>query len=89
MEHYRNRTDGFRDPKIKNKQVWEQIVEAMKIDGVSCFGAKECETKFKNLKRSYTRPVLIIIKFLVMTLRNVHFLKNCKNSLVMMMLLNL
>ena len=46
IEHYRNRRDGFRDPKIKNKQVWEQIAEAMKIDGVSCFGAKECETKF-------------------------------------------
>jgi len=54
IEQYRNRKDDFRDPKKKNKRVWEQIAEAMRSDGGSSFGAKECETEFKNLKRSYT-----------------------------------
>ena len=57
LELYRNKRKGFRDPKIKNKQVWEQIAEAMQSDWGSCFSAKECETKFKNLKRSYTSCV--------------------------------
>lgn len=34
--------------------MWEQIAEAMRSDRGSSFSAKECETKFKNLKRSYT-----------------------------------
>ena len=44
----------LRDPKIKNKQVREEIAEAMKAIDIPEFNAKECETKFKNLKRTYT-----------------------------------
>lgn len=32
----------------------EHVAEAMRSDGGSSFSAKECETKFKKLKRSYT-----------------------------------
>ena len=46
----------FKDINVKNKTVWEEISTALNKNGVSCT-AKMCETKIKNLKRSYVSCV--------------------------------
>lgn len=51
---YAKKKDDFRNPRIRNKDIWSDISNEMQVQGhVSC-DAKSCETKFKNLKRSYT-----------------------------------
>ena len=46
----------FKDINVKDKTVWEEISTALNKNGVSCT-AKMCETKIKNLKRSYVSCV--------------------------------
>ena len=54
IETYAMKKDDFRNPRIRNKDTWSDISSEMQAQGhVSC-EAKSCETKFKNLKRSYT-----------------------------------
>ena len=53
LEIYRQKRESFKDPKIKNKIIWDEIARIMKSKGFHECDAKACETKFKNLKRSY------------------------------------
>ena len=53
---YVERRERFKDINKKNKSLWEEISEELKKNGVF-FNAKACETKLKNLKRSYVACV--------------------------------
>ena len=53
LEIYGQKRESFKDPKIKNKIIWDEIARIMKSKGFHECNAKACETKFKNLKRSY------------------------------------
>lgn len=53
---YAERRDRFKDINTKNKSLWEEISEELQKKGV-IFSAKVCETKMKNLKRSYVACV--------------------------------
>lgn len=53
LEIYSQKRADFKDPKLKNKLIWEKIGEEMKRMGFLGCNAKACETKFKNLKRAY------------------------------------
>ena len=46
--------DDFQNPRIRNKDIWSDISNEMQAQGHVTCDAKSCETKFKNLKRSYT-----------------------------------
>lgn len=57
LEIYGQKTESFKDPKIKNKIIWDEIAKIMKSKGFHECDAKACETKFKNLKRCYVTCV--------------------------------
>ena len=54
IETYAKKKDDFRNPRIRNKDIWSDISNEMQAQGNVTCDAKSCETKFKNLKRSYT-----------------------------------
>ena len=49
---YAERRERFKDINTKNKTLWEEIRDELQKKGVF-YSAKACETKMKNLKRSY------------------------------------
>lgn len=53
---YAERRERFKDINTKNKTHWEEISEELQKKGVH-FTAKSCETKMKNLTRSYVACV--------------------------------
>lgn len=58
LDLYEKRRNDFRDPKKRNKDVWEAIGKEMEELGFpDKRNAGDCESKFKNLKRSYTTTV--------------------------------
>ena len=54
IETYASKKDDFRNPRVRNKDIWSDISSEMQSQGHVTCDAKSCETKFKNLKRSYT-----------------------------------
>lgn len=52
IESYRKKED-FKNPRMRNKDIWCDISYEMKAQGHATCDAKSCETKFKNLKRAY------------------------------------
>lgn len=54
IETYAKKKDDFRNPRVRNKDIWSDISSEMQAQGHVTCDAKSCETKFKNLKRSYT-----------------------------------
>ena len=54
IETYAKKKDDFWNPRIRNKDIWSDISNEMQAQGHVTCDAKSCETKFKNLKRSYT-----------------------------------
>ena len=53
---YAERRERFKDINTKNKTLWEEISDELQKKGVF-YSAKMCETKMKNLKRSYVTCV--------------------------------
>ena len=53
---YAERRERFKDINTKNKTLWEEISDELQKKGVF-YSAKVCETKMKNLKRSYVSCV--------------------------------
>ena len=49
--------DDFRNPRIRNKDIWRDISNEMQAQGHVTCDAKSCETKFRNLKRSFTASI--------------------------------
>ena len=47
LQIYGQKRASFKDPKIKNKLIWEQVGEEMKSMGFQELDPKCCETKFK------------------------------------------
>ena len=54
IDSYAKKKDDFRNPRIRNKDIWSDISNEMQAQGHVTCDAKSCKTKFKNLKRSYT-----------------------------------
>ena len=54
IETYSKKKDDFRNPRIRNMDIWSDISNEMQAQGHVTCDAKSCETKFRNLKRSYT-----------------------------------
>ncbi|XP_043666630.1 uncharacterized protein LOC122628417 isoform X2 [Vespula pensylvanica] len=52
LQKYNDRKSKFRDPKIKKKLLWMEIVEEFKIKGYNVNGAI-LDRKMRNLKQSY------------------------------------
>lgn len=58
LDLYEKKRNDFKDPRKKNKDVWEAIGKGMEELGFPDKGnAGDCENKFKNLKRSYISTV--------------------------------
>ena len=58
LDLYEKRRNDFKDPKKRNKDVWEAIGKGMEELGFpDKRNAGDCESKFKNLKRSYISTV--------------------------------
>lgn len=51
---YAKKKDEFKNPRVRNKDIWGDISHEMQKQGHATCDAKPCETKFKNLKRAYT-----------------------------------
>lgn len=54
IDVYAKKENVFKDPKVRNKDVWCAISSEMQSQEYVTCDAKSCETKFKNLKRAYT-----------------------------------
>ena len=52
LEIYGQKRESFKDPK-NNKIIWDEIAGIVNSKGFNECETKACETKFKNLKRSY------------------------------------
>ena len=57
LSSYKERRQEFSNPKTRNKDVWQIISEDMEREGFTRISGKDCETKFKNLKRAYVNTV--------------------------------
>lgn len=58
LDIYGNMRDDFKDPKKRNKDIWETIGKEMEKLGFNDKSSPgDCESKFKNLKRAYTNTV--------------------------------
>ena len=58
LDLYEKRRNDFKDPKKRNKDVWEAIAKGMEEVGFpDKRNAGDCESKLKNLKRSYISTV--------------------------------
>ena len=57
LSSYTERRQEFSNPKTRNKDVWQIISEDMEWKGFTGISGKDCETKFKNLKRAYVNTV--------------------------------
>ncbi|CAH3020113.1 unnamed protein product, partial [Porites evermanni] len=58
LDLYEKRRNDFKDPKKRNKDVWEAIGKGMEELGFpDKRNAGDCESKFKTLKRSYISTV--------------------------------
>ena len=58
LDLYEKRRNDFRDPKKRNEDVWEAIGKELEELGFpDKRNAGDCESKFKNLKRSYITKV--------------------------------
>lgn len=58
LDLYEKRRNDFKDPKKRNKDVWEAIGRGMEELGFpDKRNAGNCESKFKNLKRLYISTV--------------------------------
>ena len=57
LSSYKERRQEFSNPKTRNKDVWQIISEDMEWKGFTGISGKDCETKFKNLKRAYVNTV--------------------------------
>ena len=58
LDLYEKRRNDFRDPKKRNEDVWEAIGKELEELGFpDKRNAVDCESKFKNLKRSYITTV--------------------------------
>jgi len=53
LESYAERKEKFRDPKIKKKTLWREIVQIMKQHGYMNIDEDLLDRKMRNMKRSY------------------------------------
>jgi len=53
LESYAERKEKFRDPKIKKKALWREIVQIMKQHGYMNIDEDLLDRKMRNMKRSY------------------------------------
>lgn len=53
LEAYSERKRKFRDPKIKKKKLWHEIVETFKKHGYTNIDQDTLDRKLRNMKRSY------------------------------------
>lgn len=54
IESYARKKNDFKNSKVRKKDIWYDISQEMLAEGHVICDENSCETKFKNLKRSYT-----------------------------------